>query len=68
MDFSILKTIRKSKNITLKEMSNKTGKSIAYISLVERNKKTPPLSLIEDICKELGVIELLLVIKSEHYK
>lgn len=68
MDCSILKTLRKSKKITLKEMSKKIGVSGAYISMIEQNKKNPSISIIEDICRELGNIELLLIIKSNHYK
>lgn len=53
MDFAILKTLRKSKKIKLIELSKKVGITTAYLSLIERNKRNPNISIIEDICNEL---------------
>lgn len=53
MDFTILKTLRKSKKIKLIKLSKDIGISPAYLSMIERNKRTPVISIIEDICKEL---------------
>ena len=53
MDFTILRTLRKAKGLTLKDVSLGVQVTIAYLSLIERNKKNPPTQLIEDICKEL---------------
>lgn len=62
MDFTILKTIRKSKKITLTELSDRIGVTPGYLSLVENNKRTPRVSTIEDICKELGGVQLALIL------
>lgn len=47
-----LKTARKSKRATLREVSDYIGKSIGYISDIEHNRKRPPdldtVSKIED--------------------
>ena len=53
MDFTILRTFRKSKKLILKDVASKVKITIAYLSLMERNKKNPRKQLIEDICKEL---------------
>ena len=53
MDFTILKTLRKSKKIKLIELAKEIGISPAYLSMIERNKRTPVNSIIEDICNEL---------------
>lgn len=53
MDFTILKTLRKSKKIKLIRLSKDIGISPAYLSMIENNKRDPKASTIEDICKEL---------------
>lgn len=54
MDFTILKTLRKSKKIKLSELSQSIGITSAYLSLIERNKKNPAISIIENLCKQLN--------------
>ena len=53
MDFTILRTLRRSKKIKLIEMSKDIGISPAYLSMIEQNKREPRLCTVEDICKEL---------------
>lgn len=52
MDFTILRTLRKAKGLTLKDVAPK-GITPAYLSLIERNKKMKQFEIIEDICNEL---------------
>ena len=40
-----VRNIRKKRGITLKELAEKTGLSIGYISQIERNLTDPSLSL-----------------------
>ena len=53
MDFTILRTLRKSKKIKLIELSKQIGISPAYLSMIENNKRDPKASTIEDICTKL---------------
>ena len=46
-----LRIIRKSKGLTLKEVSDKTGVSLCYISEIERGISNPSL---KSICKLLN--------------
>lgn len=50
-----LKFIRKSKRMTLKELSEKTNLSIGYLSNLERNTCSPTLINIQKICQSLDV-------------
>lgn len=49
----IIRKYRKSKNITLKELAEKTGLSIAYLSLIERDMNSPTLKNLNAICAAL---------------
>lgn len=53
MDFTILRTLRKSNKMKLIELAKKIGISPAYLSMIEQNKREPRLCTVEDICKEL---------------
>ena len=53
MDFAILRTLRKGKRLTLKDVASKAGIKSGYLSLIERNKKMKQFEVIEDICNEL---------------
>ena len=53
MDFTILRTIRKSKGLNLKDLAPKIGIASGYLSMIERNKKSPNIKIIENICTEL---------------
>ena len=56
-----IRNLRKNKNITIQEMSDKTGLSIGYISQVERNLVDPSLSSLRKISSTLGVPIYLLM-------
>lgn len=62
------KELRKEKNLTLKELSEKTGLSIGYLSNLERNVSSPTLEYMQRICQILGVsiTDLLIPQKQEH--
>lgn len=49
------KELRKEQNLTLKELSQKTGLSIGYLSNLERNISSPTLDYMQRICEILGV-------------
>lgn len=53
MDFTILKTLRKSKGLKLIELAKRINVTPGYLSMVENNKRTPRISTVEDICNEL---------------
>ena len=42
-----IKLIRKSYNITLKELSNRTGLSVSFLSNIERNTASPTLEHLQ---------------------
>ncbi|HIV46782.1 MAG TPA: helix-turn-helix domain-containing protein [Candidatus Acutalibacter stercorigallinarum] len=50
-----IRSIRKRQEITLKELAEKTGLSIGYISQIERNLTDPSLSTLRKISGALGV-------------
>ena len=54
LDLTILRTIRKSKGLKLNDIASKLGISSSYLSTIENNKKNPKITIIENICKELG--------------
>ena len=51
----LIKEIRESKNITLRELARKTGISSGYLSEIERNEKRPRFDYIVLISKALNV-------------
>ncbi len=50
-----LRTIRKAKALTLKQLSERSGLSIGYLSNIERDLTSPTISTLFDLCKVLGV-------------
>lgn len=50
-----LKQIRKSKNLTRKQISDKLGVSINTVASWEQGIRTPPLKRINDLIKILDV-------------
>ncbi|MCS7202576.1 MAG: helix-turn-helix transcriptional regulator [Dictyoglomus sp.] len=50
-----IRKIRKQKNLTLEELSKKTGLSLSYISLIERGLKNPSLKALEKIAECLDI-------------
>lgn len=53
MDFSALRIIRKRNRITLTDMAKRVGVSKGYLSLIENNRKSPNIEVIEKICSQL---------------
>ena len=51
----LIKEIRHSKNITLRELSKKTGIAVGYLSEIERNEKKPKFDYVVLIAKALNV-------------
>ncbi len=50
-----IKKIRNSKNITLQEVSKKSGLSPGYLSKLERNLNSPTIVNLQKICKALDI-------------
>lgn len=50
-----IRLLRKQQRITLKEISERTGFSISFISQVERNLSKPSVDSLKRICDFLGV-------------
>ena len=50
-----IKVIRKQKNITLKELADRTGFTKSYVSKIEKSKKAPPYSTVIKIAMALEV-------------
>lgn len=51
---SSLRSLRKSKKITLQQMAQDTGLSTGYLSNIERNVTSPTLANIQKICEVLN--------------
>lgn len=50
-----IKTIRKSKDYTLKQLSEITGLSIGFLSNIERDLNSPSINNLQQICSALGI-------------
>ena len=50
-----IRQLRRAKDLTLTELGERIGKSAAYLSLVERSKTKPSVSVLQDISEALGV-------------
>lgn len=51
----LLKDIRKNQNITLRELSKRTGISISHLNDIENNYKMPSLLIAVIIAKKLKI-------------
>lgn len=51
----LIKQIRNNRNMTLRELSRKTGISSGYLSEIERNEKKPSFDYMILIAKALNV-------------
>lgn len=51
----LIKEIRKNKNISLKELSKKTGISKTHLNDIENNSKMPSILICIIIAKELKI-------------
>ena len=62
-----IKNIRKQKNITLKELADRTGFTKSYLSKIERSKKAPPYSTVNRIAMALEVEAFYLMSEKLEY-
>lgn len=64
---ALLKKIRKQHNITLQDLSIKSGLSVAYLSLLERGLNSPTIENLNKICRclEITLTDLLSNLDSE---
>ncbi|MEG2415916.1 MAG: helix-turn-helix transcriptional regulator [Romboutsia sp.] len=60
MDLSIIKRIRKEKNLSQQDLGDKLGVSGAYIQQIENNKKNPSMKTLQRISDALGVPTFIL--------
>lgn len=60
-----IRKLRKEKNLTLEELSKKTGLSLSYISLIERGLKNPSLKALEKIAECFGINPAIFFIENE---
>ncbi|WP_297434788.1 XRE family transcriptional regulator [uncultured Cetobacterium sp.] len=72
-----IKNLRKDKGLSIKELSEKTGLSVGFISNLERNINSPSIANLQLICKvlDISLIDLLkedkesvMTLKSEERK
>lgn len=56
-----IKNLRKDRNLSIKELSEKTGLSVGFISNLERNINSPSIANLQLICKvlDISLIDLL---------
>ena len=52
---SLVKSIRKSSGITLKELAGGCGLSVGYLSLLERGLNSPTITNLHKICQVLNI-------------
>lgn len=50
-----IKLCRTQKNLSQSDLANLSGMSVSYISLLERNKRDPNLSAVENIADALNI-------------
>jgi transcriptional regulator with XRE-family HTH domain len=50
-----LQALRKKKQLTQEELAGRAGISVAYVSMLERGQRTPPLETIDLLAKALKV-------------
>ncbi len=52
---------RLQKNFSQRDVADKAGISISYVSMLERGQRSPPLETVEVLAKALGVAPLTLL-------
>ncbi len=50
-----LKSERLRKKLSQEALASKAGLSVSYISMLEREQRTPPLDTLESLARALGV-------------
>jgi transcriptional regulator with XRE-family HTH domain len=51
----LIRDLRRARGLTLQELADRIGKSVGYLSQVERNKSTLSIAALMDISRALGV-------------
>lgn len=60
---AIIKQYRRRKKITLQELSNSTGLSVSYLSMLERDLTSPTVANLNLICEAFGITMSDLILK-----
>lgn len=61
-----IQLVRTKRKLSQSELANRASISVSYLSLLERSKRDPALSVVEKIAAALGMpIELLLFLGAE---
>lgn len=61
-----IKICRAAKNLSIEALSNESGLSKSYISMIENGKRAPSMEAIETISKALGIpVVVLLMLAAE---
>jgi len=50
-----IRGLRNARNWTLRELSTRSGLSVGFLSLIERNRANPSIKALHDIARTLGV-------------
>ena len=50
-----IKRLRTERNLTLADMAERTGLSVAYLSELERDRKNPPLDTVRRVAAGFGL-------------
>jgi len=59
-----LNSLRKMKSLTLQDLHDRTGLSVPYLSLLEKNKRSASLDSLEKLSKALSVPVAVIVFLS----
>ncbi len=65
---SLIKQIRKSKNLTLQELANISGFSVGYLSTLERDLSSPTLATLQSLCLALNITVMDLLSRLDNCK
>lgn len=61
-----LAALRQLASLSQEELARKAHLSVSYISMLERNKRTPPLETLERLAKVLGATPLYMLQQNQH--
>jgi transcriptional regulator with XRE-family HTH domain len=63
---SAIQLARAKRKLSQRELADRAGISVSYLSLLERGKRDPPLSTLQKIASGLGVpLEILFFLAAE---
>lgn len=64
-----LREIRKQKGLTQKELAKLSGVSVAYISMLELQKRSPTVFVLVNLARALGVkISNLIAVTEDNFR